>query len=142
MSGNRSKPRDAVPIRKFVAVLLRHTSFHGRLYSESSIVAGLNSIIGTSEHWDPINTRLLRSAFKQELGSGEHYTLKSTDLLGCQSGYTPPSNNLCVLFHGVHGRQEVAIGRFKSEEAFNKAAEKIINGASCQPKKGMNKFSI
>ena len=124
MPGKKSKPRDAVPIRKFVAVLLRHTSFHGRLYSESSIVAGLNSIIGTSEHWDPINTRLLRSAFKQELGSGEHYTLKCSDLLGCQSGYTPPSNNLCVLFHGVHGRQEVAIGRFKSEEAFNKTAGK------------------
>ena len=126
MPGKGSKPRDAIPIRKFVAVLLRHTCFHGRLYSESSIVAGLNSVIGTSEHWDPIDTRLLRSAFKQKLvGSGEHYTLKCSELLGCRSGYTPACNNLYVIFHGVHGRQEVAIGRFKSEEAFNKAAGKI-----------------
>ena len=106
-------------------LLLRHTCFHGRLYSESSIIAGLNSVIGTSESRDPIDTTLLPRAFKDKLaGSGGHYVLKCSKILEYGPGYTPASNNLYVHFHGDHGR-EVAIGRFKSEEAGNKATGTI-----------------
>ena len=106
-----------------MAVLLRDTC--GRLYSGSSIAAGLNSVIGTSEDWDPIDRALIRRAFKQRLvGSDGHYTLKCSKLLGYTSGYTPPSNNLYVTFHGNNNR-EVAIGRFKSEEAGNRAAGNV-----------------
>ena len=124
MPGKKSN-RDGAFIRKFVVSLLRHTCFHGRLYSESSIVAGLNSVIGASESRDPIDSTLLRSAFKNKLiGSGGHYILKCNELLG----YTSPTANnyLYVLFHGERGR-EVAIGRFKSEEAGNKAAVRSIH---------------
>ena len=91
------------------------------MYSDSSIAEGLNSVIGTSEDQDPVNTALLRRAFKNQLaGSGGQYILKCSDLLG----YTSASNNLYVLFHGKHNR-ELAIGRFKNKEAGNKAADSI-----------------
>ena len=123
MSGKKCNPRDAGFIRKFVVVLLRDT--FGRLYSDSSIAAGLNSVIGTSKVWDPIARVLIQRAFKQRLvRSDEHYTLKCSKLLGYTWWCTLPSNNLHVLFHGNNDR-EVAIGRFKSEEAGNRAAGNV-----------------
>ena len=66
MSKGKKSNRDAVFIRKFVALLLRPTCFHGRLYSDSAIAAGLNSVIGTSEDQDPIDTALHRRSFKTQ----------------------------------------------------------------------------
>ena len=95
--------------------------FHGWLYSDSSIAEGLNSVIGTSEDWDPVNTALLWRAFKNQFaGSGGHYILKCSKLLG----YVPASNYLYVLFHGKNNR-ELAIGRFKNKEAGDKAVGSI-----------------
>ena len=83
MSKGKKSSRYAEFIRKFVALLLRPTCFHGPLYSDSSIAAGLNSVIGTSEDRDPVNTALLWRSFKNQFaGSGGHYILKCSELLG------------------------------------------------------------